>query len=126
MDESRLDNVVHLPDVAGPVVLQKKLKCAGVEADDLAALTVVLLGDKDIDQLADLPMTAAERRDVNIANAEPVEEVVPQRPVGLRRDVAVGRGPKPHVAAHTSVTAHGEDFRSEEHTSELQSLMRIT
>src|SRR3546814_13731801 len=55
-------------------------------------------------------MTAAERRDVNIANAEPVEEVVPQRPVGLRRDVAVGRGHKPHVAAHTSVTAHGEDF----------------
>src|SRR3546814_12115642 len=68
IDESRLDNVVQLPDVAGPVVLQKKLKCAGVEADDLAALTVVLLGDKDIDQLADLPMTAAERRDVNIAN----------------------------------------------------------
>src|SRR3546814_7583161 len=86
IDESRLDNVVQLPDVAGPVVLQKKLKCAGVEADDLAALTVVLLGDKDIDQLADLPMTAAERRDVNIANAEPV--------------------------------------RSEEHTSELQPLMR--
>src|SRR3546814_2911609 len=117
-------------------------------------------------------MTAAERRDVNIANAEPVEEVVPQRPVGLRRDVAVGRGHKPHVAAHTSVTAHGEDFlclddpkklrlvlvveladfveeeralirqadlarhvadragegspRSEEHASELQSLMRIS
>src|SRR3546814_1918551 len=85
--------------VAGTGVLQKKLKCGGVEADDLAALTVVLLGDKDIDQLADLPMTAAERRDVNIANAEPVEEVVPQRPVGLRRDVAVGRGHKPHVAA---------------------------
>src|SRR3546814_17994732 len=72
--------------------------------------TVVLLGDKDIDQLADLPMTAAERRDVNIANAEPVAEVVPQRPVGLRRDVAVSRGPKTHVAAHTSVSPHGEAF----------------
>src|SRR3546814_17742080 len=101
MDESRLDNVVHLPDVAGPVVLQKKLKCAGVEADDLAALTVVLLGDKDIDQLADLPMTAAERRDVNIANAEPVEEVFPQRPGRLRRAVAVGRGQNPHVPGST-------------------------
>src|SRR3546814_15227137 len=91
--------------VAGTGVLQKKLKCAGVEADDLAALTVVLLGDKDIDQLADLSMTAAERRDVNIANAEPVEEVVPQRPVGLPRDVAVGRGHKPHVSAHNPVHA---------------------
>src|SRR3546814_3675846 len=35
---------------------------------------------------------------------------LPIWPVGLRRDVAVGRGHKPHVAAHTSVTAHGEDF----------------
>src|SRR3546814_19634313 len=105
IDESRRDNVVQLPDVAGPVVLQKKLKCAGVEADDLAALTVVLPGDKDIDKLADLPMTAAERRDVHIANAEPVAEALPQRPVGLRQAVAVGRVQNSPTATHNPVSA---------------------
>src|SRR3546814_12158407 len=95
IDESRLDNVVQLPDVAGPVVLQKKLKCAGVEADDLAALTVVLLGDTDIDQLADLPMTAAERRDGNIANAAQVEESLQPRPARRRPEDRGGRCPQP-------------------------------
>src|SRR3546814_19094840 len=80
--ESRLDNVVQLPDVAGPVVLQKKLKCAGVEAADLAALTVVLLGDNDIDHLPDLPMTAAARRAVNITKPKPGTKVLPHRAAG--------------------------------------------
>src|SRR3546814_6160647 len=102
--------------VAGPRVAQQR--AFGVFGQALAA------GQEVPCQRQDVARACAEWRQAQFDTVEAVEQVLAEAAVGNQhRKVGVGRADDAHRDAALAVAAQA---RSEEHTSELQSLMRIS
>ena len=106
-----LDDVLHLADVARPVVAREDLERAGRHPAHVAVELARVLGEEVVDEQGDVVAPLAERGDRDGHDVEPVVEVLaePALAHGLP-EVDVGGGDHAHVYPHRPAAAEALDL----------------
>ena len=120
-DRCPLQDVAQLSHVAGPLVLEKRGSCLARQFSGSSSEGPADLLQKAVAQRHDVRGTIAQRRNLDVEDAEAVEQVL-AKGAALHRfpQVAVGRGDHPDVRLDEPRAAEALELAFLKHAQELR------
>ncbi len=100
-NDGTFDDVLELPDVPRPIVVEQGLNRFGGKLETWAVVLVAVFLEKVLDQKRDVLFALAQRRNVHVDDVQPVVEILPEQTVVDELfKIAVGGGDDTNVDAN--------------------------